>query len=420
MRNQLGNLTIRNLIISYILLYSIMPIVSRLTSRFLTTYFYMAVVVVLVMLILVLDRPENLNLYGTFLLPFVIYGILTYFYTHNTVILWGYQTLLFWLPVILGYYFMQDPFRILGSYSKIIIFAIVVTMVTTIVGCIQNPNASRILATVSSTDTEAYTYDIKNIGGYNFVYYMILLYPILILSFKTNKINLLPTIVITLIVFFTVIYSEYTTALLMFILSSFLFFTKRNLSSRGIIIISVFSVVFFFVFTNVVVDFLNWLSEVVGSEEISRRLIALSGGTAGLEASEDNRIELYRWSLNKFFANPIFGTLFESNKFNGGHSFILDSLASYGVVGGTLLYFMYKRIFTCFFLPFKDKPGFGYVVWIFIQAIILSIVNTGMWLEVLCLFCPILFYWIYGTEPKTEESENEDTVDSEHAAGPAG
>ena len=96
MRVKLGNLTIRNLIISYILLYSIMPIVARLTSTYLTTYFYMALVVVLVLLILVLDRPENLNLYGSFLLPFVVYGALTYLYTRETVVMWGYLTLLFW------------------------------------------------------------------------------------------------------------------------------------------------------------------------------------------------------------------------------------------------------------------------------------------------------------------------------------
>lgn len=423
MRDRLGNLTIRNLIISYVLLYSIMPIVARLTSSYLTTYFYMAVVVVLVILILVLDRPENLNLYGTFLLPFVIYGVLTRFTSNADVILWGYQTLLFLLPVILGCYFTQDTSRLNSSYSKLIIFAIVTTMITTIIGCINNPNAARILATVNSSDAESIAFDMKNIGGYNFVYYMILLYPVLILAYKTKKIKLFPTILLALIIFITVIYSEYTTALLLLIITSFLFLTKRNLSAKGIIAISIISALFLLFFTDLVTDFLHWLADMIGSEAIAHRLDALAGGAAGLEASEDNRIELYRMSLSRFVEHPFFGTAFadaDAYKVNGAHSFILDSLAQYGVIGGVCIFFMYKRVFTRFFLPYKDKPGFGYVVWIFIQAIILSLVNTGMWLEILCLFCPILFYWIYGTESNTEEVKDEDTVDRQHAAGTVG
>ena len=424
MRNQLGNLTIRNLIICYILLYSIMPIVARLTSIILTTYFYMAIVVMLVVLILVLDRPENLNLYGSFLLPFVLYGLFTFFTTKQTFIMWGYQTLLFWLPVILGYYFTQDLSRILGSYTKIILLALVVTMITTIVGCIQNPNAARTLATVSSSEDSSYEYDMMNIGGYNFVYYMILLYPVIILAYKSHKIKIIPTVTITVIILLTVVYSEYTTALLLFILSSALFFFRRNLSLRGIVIISIFSVLLLFVFTSVIVDFLHWLRNAIGSEVIATRLDALAGGTIGLEQSEDKRLELYLTSIERFMNHPLFGTSIYSIISDGGHSFILDSLARYGILGGAILFFMYKKIYMRFFIPFKDKPGFGYVVWTFIQAIILSLVNTGMFLEVLCLFCPILFYWIYGTESdietKTEEIENEDTVDSKHASGLAG
>lgn len=417
MKLKIGDFTVRNLIISYIILYSIMPIVARLTSNYLTTYFYMVVVVALVILILVLDRPENLNEYLTFLLPFIIYGFLTFFATSSDIVLWGYQTLLFWLPIILGYYFTQDTTRILTSYPKLMIFAIVVTMITTIIGCIQNPNAARELATISdSQGAAAVSYDMKNIGGYSFIYSMVLLYPVLILAYKTGKIRLLPTMLIAIAILFTTIYSEYTTALLLFILNSFLFLTKRNLSVRGIFFISIFAILFLLIFPNVITDFLNWLSGAVESKTMSTRLDALSGGKAGLESSEDNRLELYTISLNRFFQYPLFGELFESRKTNGGHSFILDSFASYGLLGGSLMFFMYKRIFTRFFLPFKNKIGFGYIVWVFIQAIILSFINTGMWLNVLCLFVPLLLYWIYGTE----EIKNEDTVDSQLASGSAG
>lgn len=410
MRERIGNLTLRNLMTAYILLYSIMPIVGRLTSTYLTTYFYMAVVVALVVLILILDRPENLSEYGSFLLPFMIYGLLTFVYNESNVVMWGYSLLLLWLPVILGYFFTQDTARVLPSYSRLIILAMVVTMVTTIVGCIQNPNAARILASINSADADSFAYDMKNIGGYNFVYTMVLLYPVLILSYKTRKIGFIPTLIITGIILATVILSEYTTALLLFIISSLLFLTKRNLSARGIIAVSVTAFIILIFFSNAIADFLRWLGEVTGSEAIAHRLDALAGGAAGLEASEDNRLELYSMSLNTFFRNPLFGTLLTRFRTDGAHSFILDNLAQYGILGGALMYFMYSRIFRRFFMPFRNRPGYGYVVWTFIQTLILSLVNTGMFLETLCLFAPLLFYWIYGTETAEDSAAQPDAA----------
>ena len=420
MNKRLSDFTLRNIMIVYIIMYSIMPIVQRLTSRFLTAYFYMAVVVVLVVLMIVIDRPENLSMYGTFLLPFAVYGIMTAFYTSEDFFLWGFQTLLFLLPVILGYYFTQDTKRILPVYNRVIIICIIVTMLTTIIGCIQNPGASRILALVYSQDKDAIMYDMKNIGGYSFIYFLVLLYPILIVAYKSRRISLLLTLIIASLLLVTIVYSEYTTALLFFIISSFLFFTKRNLSARGIITIVIVSLLLLVVFSNVVVDFLNWLSKIVGSEDMSSRLDALANGREGLESSEDNRLELYQLSLNQFLKNPVFGTLFAKDRINGGHSFILDNLASFGLLGGVLMFFMYKSIFKRFLIPYKDKPGFGYIVWTFIQAIILSIINTGMWLDVLCLFTPILLHWIYGNETETKEVNDEAAVDSQLAPGASG
>lgn len=418
MNRRLGEFNIRNLMISYVIIYTIMPIVQRLTSRFLTAYFYMAVVVVLVIICLLSKKSRFSGQIGVFLLPFVIYGLLTYFYTHEDLLMWGYQTLLFLLPVIIGYYFTDDITRIKLGYSRLIILCIIITMITTIIGCIRNPNAARTLASVTSQDAESFNYDMQNIGGYSFVYCMILLYPILILSYKMKRINLVFTVIITAIVFLTIIYSEYTTALLLFVISSFLFFTNRNLSVKGIIIISLSALLFLLVFSNAIISFLKWMGSVIDSESISMRLNALAGGRSGLEQSEDNRLELYQMSINHFLNHPIFGTLFESYKVNGGHSFVLDNLASFGLFGGVLMFLMYKGVFKSFLLPYKEKTGFGYIVWFFIQAIILSIVNTGMWLEVLCLFAPILLHWIYGNE--TEEVKDEAAVDSQLTPGTSG
>lgn len=79
----------------------------------------------------------------------------------------------------------------------------------------------------------------------------------------------------------------------------------------------------------------------------------------------------------------------------GGHSFILDTIGLYGFLGIISLIFMYRKIYRLFFAPFRNKGGYGYVLWLFLQTILLSCVNTGMWLSVLALLAPIILYKIY-------------------------
>ena len=95
---------------------------------------------------------------------------------------------------------------------------------------------------------------------------------------------------------------------------------------------------------------------------------------------------------------PFFGKLLGNPTTSGGHSFILDSLADYGIIGGTALFFCYRNIFRHFCGVFKDKEGYGFVLWAFVQTIILSAVYTGMWLNILTFFIPILLPFIYGTD----------------------
>ncbi|MBO4433508.1 MAG: hypothetical protein J5852_08255 [Clostridia bacterium] len=152
-----------------------------------------------------------------------------------------------------------------------------------------------------------------------------------------------------------------------------------------------------------------WLADIISSDSVSGRLTALAGGVEGLENFEDNRLELYTMSLSAFFKSPLFGQLFSTTSYAGGHSFILDSLASYGILGGTTLFFIYRSIYKFFFKPFYNEAGFGFVLWSFVQAIILSFVNTGMWINVLALFIPIILYLFYNVG---DEENYESSLDS--------
>ena len=78
----------------------------------------------------------------------------------------------------------------------------------------------------------------------------------------------------------------------------------------------------------------------------------------------------------------------------GGHSFIFDTMAQYGMFGIIFLIAMYRIIYKYLFRPYKNCEGFGFVFWTFLQILMFSAVNTGMWLPVLGFFAPVLFAFI--------------------------
>ena len=353
---------------------------------------------------------ESFNEYiGGLMLPFIFFQVIMFNYRTNSMLLWGYSVLLWLIPLVIGYYFTRYRIKDITIISRVIIIAFLITIVTTCAGLIQDPFASRVLATVSSSkDANSIMYNWKNIGGYEFVYFLVLIYPILILAYKQRKVNLVFTVIGTFMIFATVILSQYATALLFIICTSILFFCKKNLNKRGVYMLLIISALILVFCRDYVSRFLTYIAETIGSETIGERFFALAGGTDTLNSFDDNRIELYQRSLSTFFEHPILGSFFSENNAIGGHSFVLDTLAQMGLLGGAILFFMYKKIYNYFIAIFKYQVGYGYVLWAFLQAILLSIVNTGMWLEVLTMMIPILVSKIYGFG----EINYENTLDS--------
>lgn len=400
------SISIWNLIFGVMILYIIMPIVSRAISTYLTTYFMLLIVLLVYFHTIIRFGTNGFNEYiGGLMLPFIAFQLAGYTYKTNTILLWAYSVLLWLVPLIIGYYFTRYKKKDIGSVSKTIVIAFIITTITTCVGLIQHPFAARVLATISSSqDENAILYNWKNIGGYDFVYFLVLLYPILILAYKQKKVNSFFTVIGTMMIFATVILSEYATALLLIMCTSILFFCKRDLNRQSVYILLIVSALLLVFCKDYISHLLTYIAESIGSETISERFLALAGGSDTLKSFDDNRIELYQRSLNTFLANPILGTFLSGNNLIGGHSFILDTLAQFGLLGALFLFFMYRKIYNYFIAIFKNKTGYGYILWAFFQTVLLSTINTGMWLEVLALIIPILVTQIYNGEKSYENS----------------
>ena len=393
------------------ILYIIMPVMTVLISKFITTYAYMLMCVALFSFIMLAGGANRFSeLFGV-LAPLIVFIICTFFCTRDTLVIWGYRSLLLLLVVAAGYYYMYYRDDAIPVFSKFIIFAVVVTAITTIIGVIRFPEASRILATIETSDSEDnLIFNWNNIGGYEFVYTCVLLYPVLILAYKMRKIGRVTFLALFFFLVMLVIFAEYTIALILVMITSLLYFAGKKTNAGQLLIIGIVLFALLFLFQSTVNSFLVWLSDNLGSDIISERLTSISGGVSGIESSESNRLELYELSFNAFLKSPAFGNMFYKGAVSGGHSFILDSLADYGLLGGITLVVLYRNIYRFFFKPFKREDGYGFVLWAFVQTVILSSVNTEPWLAVLTFFMPAIISEIY--ERRREEDIYEYYMDS--------
>ena len=386
----------RIIAIGFIIIYSIMPIVGQAVSTYFTTYAYMSLVVITILSI-IMRNGYSINMYISILAPFICYIFLSFFVSADSIVLWGYRSMLFLLPIILGYYLIYEIGGNNRRSATVLLFSIMITIITTIIGTRQYPYASRILATIAdSQDENNVFFNWRNIGGYGFVYTAVLLYPLVIFSFKQRKISLLTSIFLSMLMFALAIFSEYTTALLLVIMTTFLYFIKKEFRTKDVFTLGIVLILFLLMFYGFFSTFLIFIGTKVDSETIQERIFALAGGVEGLEAAEDNRLELYRKVFNLFLSHPLTGTMFGNKAGVWGHSQTLITLAQHGLVGGAVMYCMYRKIYRLFYKPFSAVPGFGFYLWVFIEAIVLSTVNTYFFFDVLAFYAPLLFCNING------------------------
>ena len=398
------------IMIAFVTLYSVMPMIPQLISDYLSTYIYMAFLLVVLVGVVLSDGFHTMIRYIVLLLPLVLYNFLNLVANHWAADfkLWAYGTLLDCLPLLFGVYLCSVKKKLQPFESKVLLFSVVVTMLTTVVGLARYPSAARMLATDTVENSPLlHTYNMANIGGYDFVYLLVLLYPILIYAYKRKKIKLLPAILLSAGIFFCVLASEYALALLFFVMSTVLFFVKRNFTRKRLLLLLLLSAVIILLLWTQVSRLITWSTQFIESEIVRERLLALAGGREGLNATDDKRLELYLRSIKTFLQQPILGRLTPGSSYllAGGHSFILDALAEFGIVGGLVLFFVYRNIYNLFYRPLEKDSDYGFVYWCFLFPLIMSLLNTGMWGFYLMFAAPLLIRLVRGEESSPETAE---------------
>jgi len=269
-----------------------------------------------------------------------------------------------------------------GNFAKIerercfnfVLLICLITAITTIIGTFTYESPCRELATPDNLEMDR-LYKTKNIGGYGFIYFLVLLVPY-ILRELLQKFSLIKAVL--LVVFcFCILRSEYTTALLMTLIGIavvFLIQSKSKLLRLAVFVVVIAAIVS-------MQDILVWASSIISesSDTMMRRFDMMSDYSEYGAAADDDmgiRILLYMQSINAFLHNPFLGNLLSfTPRPLGGHSEILDYLGGsglFGIIVFVLLFRFLKKKTAMRRINFQDP----FIKSSMIVAFLIALLNT--------------------------------------------
>lgn len=352
-----------------------------------------AVVFILFVLLATYDSSFKKNF--ILITPITIIYILNMVYSgFSNFAIYFYSLLQLWLFPLLALFLMRYAnTKVLKRILLLICFSYIATSITTVIGNQVYPGASRLIAAVFQSD-ETYVYDVymmMNIGGFNFVYSMVLMTPIVIYMLRRRDIPRLFSLVLLICIIAVVYYTDYTTAFLSFLFTIVgLLFLRKAFGGRQVATYMVFILLVVLFFDEFVFPYLSSFGGLLGSENINARLTELSdfsvSDTSTYEGDLGSRYEIYKRSLIEFSKSPIWGS---PNAKVGGHSYVFDVLGKFGLFGALCLIWMYRRLFNVFYKPFFGTNCYGYVSFVFGLAVLLAILNPKDNLSVLTFMIPV-------------------------------
>ena len=294
--------------------------------------------------------------------------------------------------------------RSLKSVYVLLCVTILVTTITTYYGCLLMPGASRQMATGMNDDRELMAvFANLNIGGFGFVYTLVLLLPFLFYTIRYLTDNLLKKIIIIIatgIVSLTIYTTEYSTAILFALLSVSILFLPKQLKLQNITFVIAGVTIVGVILSSILPSFFSAFSSATESYNISIRMEELGNMMSGSSTSGDvqGRIDLWYLSLYNFIHNPIFGT----GNGGGGHSYILDTLSKFGIWGLALVIIQFKAIYNLFVKPYLRTNYSTLFVFVYMVNFLFCIVNTYCYFNIFLLFMPLFIVF--------HEKTNSDTV----------
>ncbi len=369
-----------------------MPIVAL----YMNTYVAMVLMVFLVAAVFLSVKPYKLSMSLTTVV--VIYLAMTFLrdYFDNVQFVYNlWSRFLDFIPIVVGLQLVLNKSdKVIKKIVPLIIITYAITAVTTYIGLETFPDASRELAT---GDDYYLTYYKYNIGGFGFIYSLVVLHPLIVCVLRRK--NKVLAVLFTLCSALCVFKSAYTTAALLFLASCVVYLfplhgdmTKAKKWIRVIVI----GLVFLLFLAS---DLLDALAEWDLLESSSEKLkdvaeILRSGSGPASGSSASAREEKYDLSIQAFLNSPIFGNVPFGGVNSGGHSFLLDSMADWGIFGAIMVVVMYLSFRGAFKTVASGSSVYYFSVVSLGLAVVLGVLNPELWTMELGLAIPFMMRYV--------------------------
>lgn len=305
-----------------------------------------------------------------------LYGFVTGKDTSILNFFYGFVQFLVW-PLIVIVINKTEDFRFAKQLLGALLISLTITGITTYIGCNLYPGAARDLASLyHENDQERIgLYNNLNIGGFEFVYTLVMICPMFVYCIRIKQWRYL-SICALVGGFLVITKTEYTTALLCFILSIMCFFIPRQNGARFVLGAFLGGVVAFPLLNVLLGDILLWLSEMIDSNIVSTRLqdvasILKGGFASGRDMDVEQRQDLYMIDFEAFLKSPLFG----NGSVKGGHSFCLGYLSKYGFIGLILMVVVFKSLFKFSIRKYRFRNIYPYILYCFILQLVIAILN---------------------------------------------
>ena len=316
------------------------------------------------------------------LITILLYTV-TFYYSNtgkigDNIVSFFMTSFLFWIPLLVCFSINELSITEKEKLTKICVIIILISVITTIIGNIHYPLVSRYMAGKWSTELVNY-YQRKNIGGYEFVYALVILMPYWVYLIREKRLSTIAKIMIvgTILVAFV---TQYTLAWIICLIELLflLFLSKKNILLRILILIFV---LYILINTEYIGGLLYKLQDYFYDNDmvtISERIGSIGDFFTGKRIEGDfiEREALYLRSLEAFYRSPIIGSLGDYTKL-GGHSTILDTLGALGIFGFSMLFIIITYYLYKIRTLFQTNLGI-YIIISFVSFFIISVFNTGI------------------------------------------
>jgi len=311
------------------------------------------------------------------------------------------------LPFMFAYAMkdMTEPalFKRTVQYVAVLLF---ITSFTSLWGYNFYPEASRELASGTAL-YNTIPYVKANIGGYDFIYALVLFIPVAIwLIINTAGLARIFNVAALLTYYLCIYKSKYAIALLCAIVAAIM--VLFIYSKKSVAWAAVAALVTLLVFRNVIAYALMNLSMRIEYQYMADRIMEAAALLTGRDvslATSDKRLELYQQALSAFGSSPLIGhNLISYNRdVLSRHSAVMDIVAGLGLAGLAAYIMLFLKLFGLSVAPFRSVSN-RFIVIVLLLFFILSVFNTNYYsmFFVVTVLCTSCIHWY---DKRVEETE---------------